>query len=124
MKRLSISPLLLLLAAAPMHGQWEPPNEVLQVRISGKGDWVVRCDWKNAKGKSVTSEARRGERDRLHLIEPENGTCNYQAGADKPITIWLKSPNYRCTLPAREKRDCRQTFSAGSTGQFEIRKRI
>ncbi|MBC9032667.1 hypothetical protein IAG41_09710 [Sphingomonas sp. JC676] len=123
MKWLSVSPLLMLLAAAPAYGQWEPPNEVLQIRVSAKGDWAVRCEWQDAKGKTVTSEARKGDRDRLHLSEPRAGICTYRSAPDKPITILLKSPLYRCTLPAREKKMCRQTFAAGSSGQFEIRKR-
>jgi len=113
----------LLLAAVPAHGQWEPPNEVLQVRINGEGGWVVRCDYQDRKGKAVTKEAR-GKPDRLHLIEPQSGSCTYQAAADRPLTIWMKSPNYRCTLPSPQPKLCRQTFAAGTSGQIEVRKRI
>lgn len=122
MNRLSMSPLLLLFAAVPAHGQWEPPNEVLQVRIDGKGGWVVRCEYQDKKGKTVTQEAR-GKPDRLHLSEPASGTCTYQAAADKPLTIWLKSPNYACTLPSPQRKMCRQTFAPGSSGRIDVRKR-
>ncbi|MFA6113338.1 MAG: hypothetical protein WC729_05085 [Sphingomonas sp.] len=122
MKWLNVSPLLIMLAAVPAHGQWEPPNEVLQVRISGKGDWVVRCEYQDKKGQTVSREAR-GKTDRLHLGEPISGSCTYQAATDRPLTIWLKSPHYSCTLPTPQPKICRQVFTAGSSGRIEIRKR-
>lgn len=122
MKSLFASPALLLFAAAPAHAQWEPPDEVLQVRISGKGAWSVRCAFQNTKGKTTVREAK-GRSEQLHLIKAVSGVCTYEAAPDKPLTIWLKSPLYQCTLPAREPKLCRQTFAAGTSGQIDIRRR-
>lgn len=117
-----VSSALMLFVAAPAPGQWEPPDEVLQVRISGKGDWNVRCEYQDKNGKTVTREARKNS-DRLHLTGVISGTCSYQAASDQPLTIWLKSPLYSCTLPASEQKACRQTFAAGTSGRIDIRKR-
>lgn len=122
MKGLIVSTTFLLLAAAPSHAQWEPPEEVLQVRMSGKGEWSVVCEYQDRDGKTVIREARR-RTDKLHLNQPMTGSCTYRAAADQPLTIWLKSSLYRCTLPAPEKKQCRQTFAAGSSGRIDIRKR-
>lgn len=122
MRPLIALPALILLAAAPANGQWEPPDEVLQVRISGKGAWVVRCEFVDRKGKTQTKEAR-GRGDHLYLLEPVSGTCTYQAAPDQPLALRFKSPLYRCTLPAPEQKMCRQTFVAGSSGQIVIKKR-
>lgn len=115
-----------LLIAAPVQAQgWEPPNEVLQILAKGGGAWVVSCQWQDQKGKTVSREARgtdEGRWERIHVNRPASGTCSYKAAAGKPITILMKSPLYRCTLPTPGE-GCEQTFSAGSAGQIEIRKR-
>lgn len=51
MKRLIASTAFMLLSAVPAHAQWEPPAEVLQVRISGQGAWTVRCEYQDRKGR-------------------------------------------------------------------------
>jgi hypothetical protein len=122
MGRLTATIALLLLAAAPAHAQWEPPDEVLQVRIKAEGDWSVRCEWQDRKGKTLSREAS-GEAEKLHLNRPQSGTCTYRADPGKPLTIRLKSSLYRCTLPATEPKTCQQTFAPGASGQIEIRKR-
>lgn len=122
MIRLIASTAFMLLVAAPAHAQWEPPDEVLQVRISGKGAWMVRCEYQDRKGKTAIKEAH-GRGDKLHLVEPASGACTYQAAPDKPLTLRFKSSLYRCMLPAPEKGTCQQTFAAGATGQVQIRKR-
>lgn len=120
---MSPAPALLLLTAVPASGQWEPPDDVLQIRVDGDGAWSVRCDYQDRKGKAVTREAH-GPRDgRLHLLEPSGGACSYQAASDKPLTIRLKSPLYACTLPAPDQGACQQTFAAGASGEIEVRKR-
>lgn len=112
----------LLLGSAPAHAQWEPVDEVLQVRIAGKGAWVVRCDWVDRKGKPQLRELR-GRGDRLYINDAASGSCTYQAAPDQPLTLRLKSPLYRCTLPARETEMCRQTFAAGAAGSFQVVRR-
>lgn len=112
----------LMLLAAPAYAQWEPVDEVLQVRIQGKGAWVVRCEYLDGRGRTVVREAN-GRGDRLHLSALAGGSCTYQAAPERPLTIRLKSPMYRCTLPSREKDMCQTTFAAGASGRFEIRKR-
>lgn len=119
---IALSPAILLFAAAPASGQWEPPDEALQVRISGEGAWVVRCNYQDRKGKAATREARGPRDQRLHLIEPSSGSCAYQA-ADKLLTIRFKSPLYTCTLLAPEKGMCQQSFAVGASGEIEVRKR-
>lgn len=119
MKWLTASPLLLLLAAAPAHAQWEPPNEVLQVLIAGQGDWSVRCEYQDPRDRTMVREAK-GRGERLHLSRPRSGACAFQAAPDQPLTIRLKSPLYRCTLPAPTPNACEQTFAAGASGRFEI----
>lgn len=118
---IALSPALLLLAA-PAHAQWEPVDEVLQVRIQGKGAWSVRCEYLDSRGRTMVREAN-GRGDRLHLSALAGGSCTYQAAPDRPLTIRLKSPLYRCTLPSRENKMCQTTFPAGASGRFEIRKR-
>lgn len=58
MTRLIASTALMLLAAAPAHAQWEPPDEVLQVCVDAEGDWNVRCEYQDRRGK--TQRAKRG----------------------------------------------------------------
>ena len=124
MRALIVSTALALLAALPAHAQWEPVDEVLQVRIQGKGAWSVRCEYQDRRGKTVVREANgRGDRLYLSAYEGSGGSCTYRAAADQPLTIRLKSPLYRCTLPAREKDLCQQTFAAGASGQFQVVKR-
>lgn len=122
MKRLIVATASMLLSMAPAHAQWEPPEEVLQVRINGQGAWTVRCEYQDRKGKTVVREAL-GRGDRLHLIQPSSGSCTYQAAPDRPLTIRLKSPLYACTLPAPDRGTCQQTFAAGASGRIEVRKR-
>lgn len=125
MKRLIAAPALLLLAS-PALAQWEPPDEVLQVHARGEGAWVLRCQWQNRRGEPMTREVRGSGRNRsehLYALESFGGTCSYQAAPDRPLTIRLRSPRYRCTLPARAPRLCEQTFPAGASGQFEVRAR-
>lgn len=125
MKRL-IAPCALLLFASPAPAQWEPVDEVLQVLVSGEGAWVVRCQWRTRGGQPMARDARgRGSNrvERIHMLESFGGTCTYQAAPDHPLTIRLKSPLYRCTLPARIEQRCEQTFPAGASGQFEIQAR-
>lgn len=125
MKRLVATSALLLLAS-PALAQWEPVDEVLQVLVRGEGTWTVRCQWQNRRGEPMSREARgRGSDrlERLHMLESFGGTCTYQAAPDRPLTIQLRSPLYRCTLPARIAQRCEQTFPAGASGQFEIRRR-
>lgn len=75
MKSLILIPALLLVTAPPASAQWEPADEVLQVRIKGDGAWQVRCAFQNRKGKAATREAN-GPRDkRLYLVEPSSGSC-------------------------------------------------
>ncbi len=107
---------------APAYGQWEPPEEVLQVRISGKGAWSVRCEYQDQNGKTVVREAN-GRPDRLHLNRAAGGSCTYRAAPDQALTIRLKSPLYRCSLPAPQAGTCQQAFAAGASGQFDIRPR-
>lgn len=115
----------LVFLAAPALAQWEPPDEVLQVRVKGDGPWTMSCQWQSRKGKPMTREVRGRNDDweRLHLNEAYGGTCSYRAAPDKPLTVRLKSPLYRCTLPAPGKEACEQTFPAGASGQFDIQKR-
>ncbi|MCP1469650.1 hypothetical protein J3E64_001332 [Sphingobium sp. OAS761] len=120
MKRIAAIAALSLISA-PAVAQWEPPDEVLQVRIKGDGDWFVRCQYKNRKGEDVTDEARGPRDERLH-IRTSQGSCTYQSAASETLTIRLKSPLYRCTLPEPGE-GCEQTFPAGISGQFEIRRR-
>lgn len=125
MKRL-IAWSALLLLAAPVQAQWAPVDEVLQVRVRGQGVWVVSCQWQTPRGEPRSREVRGSGRDRwerLHALESFGGTCSYQAAPSHPLTIQLRSPLYRCTLPAREPEACQQTFPAGASGQFEIRQR-
>lgn len=105
----------LVLAAAPALAQWAPPDEVLRVRVKGEGAWTVSCQWQSRSG--------RDRWERLHLLESYGGTCSYQAAPDQPLTIQLRSPLYRCTLPQRAGRECEQTFPAGASGRFEIQAR-
>lgn len=126
MKRLVVLYSLPLIASAPLAAmQWEPPDEVLQVQIYGKGDWLVSCQWQDYKGKSKAREAH-GADDRhqhLHVLRAESGSCSYKAAPEGELTIRLDSPLYRCTLPSPEEGECMQTFPAGSQGEFRIEKR-
>jgi hypothetical protein len=119
---MSLLSVLSLLVIAPAYGQWEPPEEVLQVRISGKGAWSVRCEYQDRNGKTVVREAN-SRPDRLHLSKPTTGSCTYKAASDQPLTIRLKSPLYRCSLPTPQAGICQQVFAAGASGQFDIRAR-
>jgi hypothetical protein len=117
---------MLMLPAAPALAQWAPPDEVLQIRAKGAGAWTVRCQWPGRGGQPMTREVRGSGRDRwerLHLLDSYGGTCTYQAAPGQPLTIQLKSPLYRCTLPQRAGRECEQTFPAGASGRFEIEAR-
>ena len=61
--------LVLLVLAQPALAQWEPPHEVLQVRVKGEGDWQVTCQWQDRRGKTRSGEIRGRNRDweRLHV---------------------------------------------------------
>lgn len=113
---------VIMVAIAPAYAQWEPPEEVLQVRISGKGAWWVRCEYQDQEGKTVVREAN-GRPDRLHLNKAASGSCAYRAAPEQALTIRLKSPLYRCSLSAPQAGTCRQMFAAGTSGQFDIRPR-
>jgi len=117
---------MLMLAAAPALAQWAPPDEVLQVRVKGEGAWTVSCQWQGGNGEPRSRAAQSSGRnrwERLHLLRSYGGTCTYQAAPDQPLTIQLRSPLYRCTLPQRAGRECEQTFPAGASGRFEIQAR-
>lgn len=118
----SITSFSLLIFATPALAQWEPPDEVLQIRIKGDGAWTVRCDYQDRQGRNTVRAAKGPKDGRLHLNRPTGGTCTYRAAPDKPLTIRLKSPLYRCTLP-QPGEGCEQTLPAGSSGQFEVRGR-
>jgi len=112
----------LLISAEPALAQWEPPDEVLQVRVKGDGAWTVRCDYQDRRGTSENREAKGPKDGRLHLNRATGGTCTYRAAPDEPLTIRLKSALYQCTLP-QPGEGCAQTFPAGASGQFEVRGR-
>ncbi|MBU7588471.1 MAG: hypothetical protein KAF42_04570 [Sphingopyxis terrae] len=117
---------LVMMTAAPALAQWAPPPEVLQVRVKGEGAWTVSCQWQSRSGEPMTREVRgsgRNRWERLHLLESDGGKCSYQAAPDQPLTIQLRSPLYRCTLPQRTGRECEQTFPAGASGRFDIQER-
>ncbi len=118
----SIASIAFLIFATPALAQWEPPDEVLQVRMKGDGAWTVRCDYQDRRGKNAVREANGPKDGRLHLNRATGGTCTYRAAPDKPLTIRLKSPLYHCTLP-QPAEGCEQSFPAGSSGQFEVRGR-
>lgn len=106
--------------------QWTPPDEVLQVHARGEGGWAVNCQWQDRRGKPVTREMQgkgRGRWERLHAIEPSGGSCTYRAASDQSLTIRLRSPLYRCTLPSPGAEGCEQTFPAGTSGEFAIETR-
>lgn len=110
------------------HAQWEPTAEVLRVEAQGEGSWTIACQLLDRKGQPVTREIRgRGKRaERLTLLEATGGQCSYQTASDKPLTVSVKGGLYACTLPSptdMKRRGCEQTMPAGSTGQFEIRRR-
>lgn len=121
MKRL-IAFFALLIFAEPALAQWEPPDEVLQVRVKGDGAWTARCDYQDRRGRSAVREAGGSKNGQLHLNRATGGTCTYRAAPGEPLTIWLKSPLYQCTLPEPSE-GCEQTFPAGASGQFEVRPR-
>ena len=114
--------LALLFLAEPALAQWEPPDDVLQVRVKGDGDWHLTCKWQDSKGRSQTKElaGRNGDWERLHIRRPVSGTCSYQAAAGHTLTVRLKSPLFQCTLPQPGGDGCEQTFLAGGAGQFAI----
>lgn len=115
----------LLFFAVPAQAQWAPPDEVLQVHAKGEGAWVVNCQWQSRRGQPMTREIRGSGRDRwerMNVLEP-GGTCYYQAAPDRPLTIRMRSPLYRCALPAPVSGACEQTFPAGASGQLDVRPR-
>ncbi|MGK6319011.1 hypothetical protein [Sphingomonas sp. DT-204] len=117
---------MLMLSTAPASAQWAPPPEVLQVRVRGEGAWTVSCQWQSRSGQPMSREVRGSGRDRwerLHLLESFSGACTFQAAPGQPLTIQLRSPLYRCTLPQPDGRECEQTFPAGTSGRFEIQER-
>lgn len=125
MKRL-IATLAVLFITTPTLAQWTPPDEVLQVHARGEGAWTLSCQWPDRRGKPVTREVQGKGRDRwgrLHVVEPSGGSCTYRAAPDQPLTIRLRSPLYRCTLPSPGAEGCEQTFPAGASGRFTIQAR-
>lgn len=124
MKRL-IGMSALALASAPAAAQWEPYPEVLQVDGAGEGAWLISCRLLDRKSSPVTRELKgRGKRkEHLGILDVQGGQCSYQAAPDKPLLIAVNGGVYRCPLPSPIEGKCEQTFPAGATGQFNIRRR-
>jgi hypothetical protein len=120
MNRLVIMFGLLALPAAA-DAQWKPYPQVLQLEVKGDGAWAVSCQLQDRGGNPVTRELSENGRDRFNLTV-RGGQCTYKAAPDEPLRISIAG-DYVCTLPSPEEGRCRQTFPAGASGQFEIRRR-
>ncbi len=124
MKRL-IGLSALALAATPATAQWVAYPEVLQVDGEGEGAWLISCQLLDKKDRPVTRELKgRGKRKgHFGIFDVRGGQCSYQAAPDKPLLIAVNGGLYRCPLPSPVEGKCEQTFPAGATGQFDIRRR-
>lgn len=115
---------LLMIATASV-AQWEPLPEILRIEGKGEGAWTLKCQMQPKKGDPVTREfVGRGKKPLgFSMDEPKGGSCSYAAAPDKPLTILVRSPWYVCPLTAAPGQPCQQTFPAGATGTFEVKKK-
>lgn len=120
MKRLIIMSGLLALPAA-VDAQWKPYPQVLQLEAKGDGDWLVSCQLLDREGDPVTRELSERGNDELSMTAT-GGQCTYKSAPGDPLRITIGG-DYVCSLPAPEDGKCRQTFPAGASGKFEVRRR-
>ncbi|WP_291055490.1 hypothetical protein [Hyphomonas sp.] len=115
----------LLMIATASAAQWEPYPEMLRIEGKGEGAWNLKCQMQTKKGDPVAREfTGRGKKALgFSLDEPIGGSCAYVAAPDKPLTISLRSPMYVCPLASAVDKPCQQTFPAGATGTFDVKKK-
>lgn len=115
----------LLMIAAPGAAQWQSLPEIVLIEGKGEGAWTLRCQMQPKKGAPVTREfLGRGKKALgFSMDEPNGGSCTYAAAPDKPLTISLRSPWYVCPLTSAADQPCQQTFPAGASGAFDVKKK-
>lgn len=124
MKSLLLGLPLIMIATASA-AQWEPLPEMVRIEGKGEGAWTLRCQMQTKKGAPVTREfVGRGKKALgFSIDEPSGGSCTYATAPDQALTVSLRSPWYICPFSPTDSKVCQQTFPAGATGTFDVKKK-